>query len=44
MGGINGMRQYIDYFGLNITGDTKTSIVFGVYTMYVKPFIYLLAQ
>ncbi|KAF9533254.1 general substrate transporter [Crepidotus variabilis] len=32
MGGINGMQQYLDYFGQKQVGK-KTSIVFGIYTI-----------
>ncbi|KAG2010209.1 hexose transporter [Coprinopsis cinerea AmutBmut pab1-1] len=34
MGGINTMKQYQDYFGMTGVGS-KTSIVFGIFTMYV---------
>ncbi|KAF8917115.1 general substrate transporter [Mucidula mucida] len=34
MGGINAMKQFQDYFGLSGAG-TKTSIIFGIYTMCV---------
>lgn len=38
MGGINAMAQYQSYFGLEGSAN-KTSIVFGIYTVYVSDFL-----
>jgi len=40
MGGINSMHQYQEYFGMTGVGS-KTSIVFGIFTVYE---IYLVSK